>query len=52
MGHSQDQRRTATGTPYWMAPELILEQAYDSKVSFLPCTDDRVNLNRVVEFSR
>jgi len=27
-----DQRSTATGTPYWMAPELILEQGYTSEV--------------------
>ena len=27
-----DQRRTATGTPYWMAPELVQEQQYGTKV--------------------
>ncbi|KAL6078425.1 Serine/threonine-protein kinase 4 [Balamuthia mandrillaris] len=27
-----DKKRTAIGSPYWMAPELILEQPYDSSV--------------------
>jgi len=30
--NTMDNRKTATGTPYWMAPELILEQAYNSEV--------------------
>lgn len=30
--NTMDNRKTATGTPYWMAPELILEQAYTSEV--------------------
>jgi serine/threonine-protein kinase 24/25/MST4 len=32
LGGTMDQRRTATGTPYWMAPELVLEQDYGTKV--------------------
>jgi len=32
LNHTQEQRHTATGTPYWMAPELILEQDYDARV--------------------
>jgi Protein kinase domain len=28
----QDKRTTVVGTPSWMAPELVLGQAYDSKV--------------------
>lgn len=30
--NTMDNRHTATGTPYWMAPELILEQGYTSEV--------------------
>lgn len=29
---TMDNRSTAIGTPYWMAPELILQQNYSSEV--------------------
>ncbi|KAL6054278.1 Serine/threonine-protein kinase 3 [Balamuthia mandrillaris] len=32
MANTLDRHRTATGTPYWMAPELVLEQDYGIKV--------------------
>ena len=32
--NTMDNRSTATGTPYWMAPELIMEQGYSSGVGF------------------
>jgi serine/threonine kinase 3 len=32
LAHTMDRHRTATGTPYWMAPELVLEQDYGTAV--------------------
>jgi serine/threonine protein kinase len=32
LAHTMDRHRTATGTPYWMAPELVLEQDYGTGV--------------------
>jgi serine/threonine-protein kinase 24/25/MST4 len=34
---TMDNRSTAIGTPYWMAPELILQQNYSSEVWYFFC---------------
>lgn len=30
--HTLERKQTATGSPYWMAPELIMQEQYDAKV--------------------
>ena len=46
---TQIKRNTFVGTPFWMAPDVIKQSAYDSKVTLMGASPMLQNLDKLWE---